>query len=114
MIKIDVEGHESFVLRGLEGVISRHRPYVFVEILGVLDELERTANAKRVKNAEDIEHWSRDHEYSIWELAVDGEPRRVESLADAARRRRGPNYLLRPEPTASAKGGPRDGVSDVE
>lgn len=32
-IKIDVEEAELFVLRGLRGTISRHRPYIYCEIL---------------------------------------------------------------------------------
>jgi hypothetical protein len=103
VIKIDVEGHEYHVLRGFERVVSGHRPYILVEILGALSEVHEVANAKRVKNAQDVEHWSRTHGYSIWELMGNGRPRRVEDLADAARRQRGPNYLLRPEATVPAE-----------
>lgn len=32
VIKIDVEGHEVKVLRGLAGVLARHRPLIFLEL----------------------------------------------------------------------------------
>lgn len=40
LIKIDVEGHESEVLRGREALITRHRPVVFFE--------DSTGEAQRV------------------------------------------------------------------
>jgi FkbM family methyltransferase len=37
LLKIDVEGHESSVLRGAAAIIKRHRPVIFIEVLPEAD-----------------------------------------------------------------------------
>ena len=39
VVKIDVEGHEPAVLRGLSRVISQHRPVIIFEHLFLTDEM---------------------------------------------------------------------------
>lgn len=45
-IKIDVEGAELSALRGLSGLIARHRPALFVEVAAANDEGFRDWNAR--------------------------------------------------------------------
>ncbi len=85
LIKIDVEGAEPQVLRGLRKTISRARPYVIFEVLsyahflsqqGDRDDLRAVAEQRR-RNALEIDRFFRQHDYLIYRLQDEGglEPR---------------------------------------
>ena len=63
-VKIDVEGLELDVLQGMQGIIARRKPRLFVEIYGADPEAKR-ANASRVVG------FLADHSYSMHHVESD-------------------------------------------
>lgn len=49
IVKIDVEGGELEVLRGLQGTLARHRPLVVCEILPTYDENTEGGSMRRAR-----------------------------------------------------------------
>lgn len=63
LVKIDVEGAELLVLKGMELVCARHAPRILYELDGVSEE---ALEPKRVE----CERWLLDHHYSVSELEL--------------------------------------------
>jgi len=77
-IKVDVEGGELDVLRGLQKTIGRFDPFVFCEVLPVFDE--RTDMGRfRVRRQAEMLRLLDDLRYSIFRIYVD---EAVEELSD--------------------------------
>jgi FkbM family methyltransferase len=68
-IKIDVEGHETAVLRGMKNQLERKRPALLIEVL--------TSGA-----ADQVDRLTRPFGYVVYRLDQDG-PRRLDAVAPA-------------------------------
>lgn len=93
LIKIDVEGLELDVLRGLEKTIARQRPFVIFEVLtyanldhhSAVERYHDTADIRAVaghrrRHAIALGEFFREHGYAIFKLCRNTELRRVEDL----------------------------------
>ncbi len=71
IIKIDVEGAERDVLKGLTQTIERHRPFIICEVLPVYDQT--SANGQfRLARQKEIEIFLRERRYSIQRVDANG------------------------------------------
>lgn len=64
IIKIDVEGFEWFVIKGLEQIIARDRPFLLVEILPVYD----ASGTDRLERQQQIERLLMQNKYVIFRI----------------------------------------------
>jgi FkbM family methyltransferase len=78
-IKIDVEGAERDVLKGLTATIDRHRPFIICEVLPVYDEA--TTNGEfRLARQREIEAFLRERRYSIQRIGPGAAPTRIDEF----------------------------------
>lgn len=77
VIKIDVEGGELEVLRGVQGCLSKSRPLVVCEVLQFHDK--KAVGDFRVKRARELESLLNEHRYLIFRLQ---EPRTVKLVTE--------------------------------
>lgn len=75
-IKIDVEGAELSVLRGLEKTIKKHRPYIYCEILDI-------SNKRQEENADSICNLLSANDYAI--LGICKKTKVFQALEDVSR-----------------------------
>lgn len=79
LVKLDVEGHELEVLRGLENTLRLHRPFVIFEILvyaHLLAEISATGDDQRLgpvvehrrSRAEQLERFLRERDYVLFHI----------------------------------------------
>jgi FkbM family methyltransferase len=71
LVKIDVEGGELDVLRGLQGTLAGDRPPIFCEVLPVYDATGATGTF-RLQRQEAMEEILRGLDYGIFRIARDG------------------------------------------
>jgi len=64
IIKIDVEGAELEVVRGLTPWVTRDRPFILIEILPV----HSADNQFRIHRQSDLEQWFRDQKYGLFRV----------------------------------------------
>lgn len=72
IIKIDVEGAELEVLKGLARTISRYKPYIICEILPVYDENAESGKF-RARRQREIERLIAENDYVMYRIHEDGE-----------------------------------------
>jgi FkbM family methyltransferase len=118
LVKLDVEGTELSVLRGMTTMIKRHRPPMLIEVmpyaylldgtydrsyLGNLSELEaqRVAQARR-EHSLAVEAFLRDRDYLFYACAVDGEISAIATLDRGTSKVNTTDILVIPSETASA------------
>ena len=71
IIKIDVEGAETEVIKGLEGSIAKYRPYIVCEILPVYDS-SQNAGKLRKDRQDALEKTMERCNYKMFRLMYDG------------------------------------------
>ena len=76
IIKIDVEGAELDVIRGLVDTINIHTPYIFFEVLphylfATRQELDEVTKKFRDQRHTEIEHVLKSHGYVIYQIRTD-------------------------------------------
>ncbi len=76
-MKIDVEGFEYEVLKGIKEVLTNRKPIVFCEILTGIDD-----NDKMVENVRNIYELMTELNFSIYKSSKDFKPVRVETIHD--------------------------------
>jgi FkbM family methyltransferase len=79
LLKIDVEGGELEVIRGLRKTISKYYPYILCEILPVYDE-STDVGAFRKRRQDELEEIIREEGYIIHRILRSGEIVRIESI----------------------------------
>lgn len=95
VVKIDVEGAESFVLAGMSARLRKDRPLVVMEILPVWD----AKNTDRLERQQAVERLMGELDYRIVRiLAEDGEAIRLEPISEIGvhDQMQWTNYLLLP------------------
>jgi FkbM family methyltransferase len=75
VVKIDVEGFETAVLRGGEGTIGRFRPVVMIE---VVDAIQKRAGSSRAE----VYEWFDEHGYEPFAIERNGELRPITEPED--------------------------------
>lgn len=80
IIKIDVEGAELEVVRGLTPWVTRDRPFILIEIL----PSHSTDNQFRIHRQSDLEQWFRDQKYGLFRVlkSKSGDYSRMERIHD--------------------------------
>jgi FkbM family methyltransferase len=102
LIKVDVEGLELPVLRGLTQTIERYRPAVLFEVLPNFTGAERTpvdplTACRRTEEARQLESFFANRDYAIEQIHPNGERTTVSSFElDAPMAFVGINYLASP------------------
>jgi FkbM family methyltransferase len=84
IVKIDVEGAEVEVLRGLHRTILRDRPFILCEVLPVYDETTAIGQMRR-KRSDEIQRLLHEMDYELVRLMPDGSSvplRTIETHAD--------------------------------
>lgn len=71
IIKIDVEGSELEVIKGLKNTLLKFRPYILCEILPIYDE-ESEVGRLRIKRQEELETILKNDKYEIFRLLHNG------------------------------------------
>lgn len=69
IVKIDVEGSELEVIRGMKSIIAQHRPFIFCEILPVYDK----KNIFRLDRQKELIHIMKKLNYCIFRILKDDE-----------------------------------------
>jgi FkbM family methyltransferase len=77
LVKIDVEGGELGVLRGMAGTLSRQKPWIVCEVLRRDPAADPSVYERRMKALESL---LGDLGYSIWNLLKTGDARGVQGL----------------------------------
>ena len=104
-IKIDVEGHEPEVLKGLQATVATHRPFVIVEILPfshvTADPLFPAKERSRIVEMRQASHsllqeFLRSSDYSAKRILPDATTTPVEHFDQSAYREGYCDYLLEP------------------
>ena len=113
MIKIDVEGAELDVLRGLSSTIGRYKPLIVFEFLPTDIHLYPAARRlppgvqlyRRERGCQ-LEAWFRNMGYVVVQIRVDSEPKSVKSLVEFGENRSlsGVNFLAVPNERLSSLG----------
>jgi len=103
LIKIDVEGAELDVLRGLEQTLARLKPSVLFEVLPNFllignQELDAECVAFRAKRWEALEQCLRRNGYEIHQILPEGGPRTVERIEPDAVTRSEETIFLAAQP----------------
>ena len=81
IIKIDVEGAEAEVVRGLEGSISQYRPYILCEILPVYDSTQNVGRLRKEKQ-DALEKIIEQCNYKMFRLMYDGRVISLDTIED--------------------------------
>ena len=100
IIKIDTEGAELEVLRGLADTIARHRPFIICEVLPVGDP-GSTVGRLRLTRQDDLQALVRTWRYDVFRLHADARLEKIEDIGvhdDLALS----NYLFAPSEQAAA------------
>jgi len=100
IIKIDTEGAELEVLRGLVDTIARHRPFIICEVLPVGDP-GSTVGRLRLTRQDDLQALVRTWRYDVFRLHADARLEKIEDIGvhdDLALS----NYLFAPSEQAAA------------
>jgi len=100
IIKIDTEGAELEVLRGLAGTIARHRPFIICEVLPVGDPGSMVGRL-RLTRQDDLQALVRTWRYDVFRLHADARLEKIEDIGvhdDLALS----NYLFAPSEQAAA------------
>lgn len=92
LLKVDVEGGENKVLKGLEKSIMAHRPYILCEILPLQSKSEEVAAFRRGA-AESILNLCRQLNYNIFNVATGLPVSKIIQLSDSLENS---NYLFVP------------------
>ncbi|MCH8112501.1 MAG: FkbM family methyltransferase [Proteobacteria bacterium] len=100
LVKIDVEGAELEVIRGLSLLIKKHKPYIVFEILpnylfATKTELDEEISEIRKQRHADTEKELRAHGYLIYQIQTDNSLRKIDAIKAA--RRHVFNYIAVPE-----------------
>lgn len=95
VVKIDVEGAELEVLRGLQRCLTQWRPLVVCEVLGLRDG--NAVGDFRLHRQRDLEQVLRDHGYLICRAEP---PRTFRFLAEVSEDRSGSDYFFVPKERA--------------
>jgi hypothetical protein len=100
LIKIDVEGGELEVLRGLESTISRFKPYIVFEVLPHMivrtrTELDTTTKEVRDRRHDQIDELLRNTGYTIFRIETVSGIRETSKLQAASHQLF--NYIAVPE-----------------
>jgi len=99
IIKIDTEGAELEVLRGLADTIARHRPFIICEVLPVGDP-GSTVGRLRLTRQDDLQALVRTWRYDVFRLHADARLEKIEDIGvhdDLALS----NYLFAPSEQAA-------------
>lgn len=80
LIKIDVEGGELEVLRGLQRTLDHHRPAVICEVLPVYDETSENGAFRR-QRTDATESLMREANYALHQICPDGAISPLEHIA---------------------------------
>ena len=100
IIKVDTEGAELEVLRGLAGTIARHRPFIICEVLPVGDPGSMVGRL-RLTRQDDLQALVRTWRYDVFRLHADARLEKIEDIGvhdDLALS----NYLFAPSEQAAA------------
>jgi len=76
IVKIDVEGSELEVIRGMKGIIAKHKPFIFCEILPVYNK----GNIFRLNRQKEIKHIIKKLKYRIFRILKDGKLVPIEQI----------------------------------
>jgi hypothetical protein len=95
-IKIDTEGTEPAVLRGLSATIEKYRPIIFLEILGFAPSLNADQRAHRLRTAAEVETWARSAGYRLSQIGAPGELVAVRDVEEFLPTATGRNFVLQP------------------
>lgn len=90
VIKIDVEGGELEVIKGLRLTIEKYMPYIFFEVLPhylfvTQTELDKKTREFRNQRHSDMERVLRGHGYVIYQIRPNDELRRIDAIKAARR-----------------------------
>lgn len=83
VVKIDVEGAELEVLRGLQRCLGTARPLVVCEVLALHDG--KSVGDFRVARQRELERILREHRYSIYRIELPGTIRKMPEVPDDRR-----------------------------
>lgn len=100
LVKIDVEGGELEVIRGLSLTIKRHKPYIVFEVLpnylfATKTELDEEISEIRKQRHADTEKEIRAHGYLIYQIQTDNSLKKIDAIKAA--RHHIFNYIAVPE-----------------
>lgn len=100
VLKIDVEGGELEVLRGLRGTLARFKPFILLEILPVYDETSPNGRMRRART-DSVLKLVREEGYSLARILHDGTAvplANIETHGDLSLC----DYLFTPEPLSES------------
>ena len=97
IVKIDVEGGELDVMQGLERTLRRSNPFVFCEVLPVVDEHIKPGRFRATRQAA-LRDLLADLEYAIFRINVDDTVEALEDFGGVHSDMTLSNYIFVPQP----------------